>query len=91
MGTCPLGMSIERIDNDGKYEPKNCKWASSREQAANRRMRCDAKFLTVNGVTLHLLEWAKRTGLKPKTIFERARRGWPDEKAVGALRKNQYA
>ncbi|HEX8838523.1 MAG TPA: hypothetical protein VF748_16390 [Candidatus Acidoferrum sp.] len=37
MGAKPNGLTLERINNDGDYKPSNCKWATMKEQAANKR------------------------------------------------------
>lgn len=71
--------TLDRIDNDRGYEPGNVRWATMREQARNRR---DTKFLTIGERTLCVTDWAKVSGIKRKTIYERLRRGWEPERAV---------
>jgi len=67
------GFTIERVDNNGPYSPDNCRWISYHDQTRNRRSNV---FLTHNGITLCLNDWAERIGMGRMTLTQRLRRGW---------------
>lgn len=79
MGDCPEGMTIERIDSDGNYEPSNCKWLKKEEQSKNRRSNIKIAF---NGKTQNLMDWAKELNLSPGTLYSRIERGWSFERTL---------
>lgn len=79
MGEPPSNHTLERINNNGPYAPKNCKWASRREQSNNRRAN---RRITINGRTQTLTEWSQESGIHVNTLAQRLDGGIAPDRAI---------
>lgn len=93
MGRRPVGMSIDRRDNNGGYwcgkcdecmrlgRPSNCRWATCTEQNRNKRVNA---WVTHNGKTMIASDWDREIGLGKGIVSSRIRAGWSVERALTA-------
>lgn len=72
-------LKLDRIDNEGNYEPGNCRWTTQLEQSRNSRR---TKHIEYNGRTQCIQAWADEFGMDSGVLAARIRIGWTFERAI---------
>lgn len=79
---------IDRINNDGNYEPSNCRWVSQKD---NGRNKSNNRVIEAFGKSQTLSAWEEETGIKREAIAMRLNRGWKAEDALSKSKPKKYS
>lgn len=79
--------TIDRIDSSGHYCKENCRWATYLEQGNNNKRN---HYVTHNGKTQTITNWAKEIGIRKELIANRLSCGWPVKNALSTKKFHRY-
>lgn len=74
-----MDITLDRIDNNGNYEPNNCRWTTMEEQSQNTSKVIN---ITYNNETYSLSKWSRKTGISRSTLYTRYKSGWSVEEML---------